>query len=127
MVIVLSNDSIKTKIIILIISIIYVLFVIFLYFIDKELKWSNIKIISCIIFSIYAFFAPPMIKYICNWFKTLSMEESFYAGYKIGYYGIIGLILMDPIIGIMYYFNKKFIKNKNGNGRFIVMVGWYLF
>ncbi len=68
-----------------------------------------------------------MIKYICNWFKTLSMDESFMAEYKIGYYRIIGLILIDPIIGIMYYFNKRFRKNKNHNGSFNVMVGSYLF
>lgn len=121
----MKNDSIITKIKILIISILVLSGMIVVFFIDKELEWGPLKIVSCVIFSIYAFFFIPMIKYIINWFKTLSLEESIYAGYKIGYYGIIGLILMDPIIGIMYYFNKSFKKNKN-NGGSTIMVGWYI-
>ena len=56
-------------------------------------------------------FFSPMIKYIINWFKTAALEESVYVGYKIGYYGIVGLILIDPIVGVMYYLNIYFHKN----------------
>ena len=106
-------------------SIILVVGVIILYFIDKEQRWGIEKIISCVLLSIYAFFFSPMIKYIINWFKTASLEESVYVGYKIGYYGIVGLILIDPIVGVMYYLNKYFHKN-NRNGNNIIMVGFYI-
>ena len=66
-----------------------------------------------------------MIKYIFNWFKTAALEESVYVGYKIGYYGIVGLVLIDPIVGVMYYLNKYFHKN-NRNGNNIIMVGFYI-
>lgn len=121
----MSYDSIYTKIKVLIISIIFVVAVIFVFFLDTELEWSFAKILYCVIFSIFAFFFPPMVKYIINWFKTLSLEESFYAGYKIGYYGIIGLVLIDPIVGIMYYFNKVFKSSGRGNTSLII-VGFYI-
>ena len=121
----MENDSLITKIQILIGSIILVILVVGAFIIDKEVSWGLEKIISCIIVSIYAFFFIPMLKYIINWFKTLSIEEAFYAGYRIGYYGLIGLIIIDPIVGLMYYFNKRFKKNKN-NGNNIIIVGWYL-
>ena len=119
------NDTLSTKIKVLIISIILVVGVIVAYFINKEQPWGIEKIISCIIISIYAFFFSPMIKYIINWFRVATLEESFYAGYKIGYHGIIGLILIDPIVGIMYYFDKRFHKN-SGNGNNVIIVGFYI-
>ncbi len=121
----MKNDSLSTKIKILIVSIILVAGVIIVYFIDKEQRWGIEKIISCVLLSIYAFFFSPMIKYIINWFKTASLEESVYVGYKIGYYGIVGLILIDPIVGVMYYLNKYFHRN-NRNGNNIIMVGFYI-
>ena len=121
----MKNDSLSTKIKVLIVSIILVVGVIIVYFIDKEQRWGIEKIISCVLLSIYAFFFLPMIKYIINWFKTASLEESVYVGYKIGYYGIVGLILIDPIVGVMYYLNKYFHKN-NKNGNNIIMVGFYI-
>lgn len=122
----MENDSIITKIKILIISTILLVGVIVSFIVYKELEWGVVKIISCIMTSIYVFFILPMIKYIINWVKTLSLEESVYAGYKIGYHGIAWLIILDPIIGIMYYFNKKLKMNKNGKWRNIVIVGWYI-
>lgn len=121
----MKMDTLGTKMKVLCTSILLVSFVIVMYFLDKELEWGFEKIISCILISVYAFFLPPTIKYIINWFSTLSMEESFYAGFEIGYYGIIELILIDPFVGMMYYFNKRFTKNSNG-GNNIIMVGWYL-
>ena len=121
----MKNDSLSTKIKVLIVSIILVAGVIIVYFIDKEQRWGIEKIISCVLLSIYAFFFSPMLKYIINWFKTASLEESVYVGYKIGYYGIVGLILIDPIVGVMYYLNKYFHKN-NRNGNNIIMVGFYI-
>lgn len=121
----MKNDSLSTKIKVLIVSIILVAGVIILYFIDKEQRWGIEKIISCVLLSIYAFFFSPMIKYIINWFKTATLEESVYIGYKIGYYGIVVLILIDPIVGVMYYLNKYFHKN-NRNGNNIIMVGFYI-
>ncbi len=121
----MQNDSIITKIKVLAISIVIVVFVIIAYCLDKELAWGLEKVLSCILISIYAFFLPPTIKYITNWFKNLSVEEAFYEGFRIGYRGLFVLIIIDPFVGAMYYFNKKFIKNNNG-GNNIVMVGWYL-
>ena len=121
----MKNDSLSTKIKVLIVSIILVAGVIIVYFIDKEQSWGIEKIISCVLLSIYAFFFSPMIKYIINWFKTATLEESVYVGYKIGYYGIVVLILIDPIVGVMYYLNKYFHKN-NRNGNNIIMVGFYI-
>ena len=121
----MSNDSIITRIKILIMSFLLTGIIILLYFLNKELEWSAFKIVSCVIASVYAFFLIPTIKYIINWFRTLSIDEAFYAGFKIGYYGIALLIILDPIIGIMYYFNKKFKHNSN-NGNSIVIVGWYI-
>lgn len=118
-------DSLATKMKVAFISILLVILVVAMYFLDKELAWGFEKILSCIFISIYVFFLPPTVKYIINWFVTLSMEEAFYAGFEIGYYGIIGLILIDPFVGMMYYLNKRFTKNSNG-GRNIIMVGWYL-
>lgn len=120
----MKYDSIQTKIKILIISVLIVGLIIYICFVDKSLKWGIEKIISCIIISVYGFFIAPTIKYVINWFKTASIEESFYAGLKIGYYGIGLLVLLDPIIGIMYYFNKHF--TKSSGTRNIVMVGWYI-
>jgi len=121
----MKNDSLSTKIKVLIVSIILVAGVIIAFFIDKEQRWGIEKIISCVLLSIYAFFFSPMIKYIINWFKTAALEESIYVGYKIGYYGIVGLILIDPIVGVMYYLNRYFHKN-NRNGNNIIMVGFYI-
>lgn len=120
----MKNDSIETKIKVLIVSIILVALIVYLFFIDKELEWGILKIISLFFAVMWVFFFPPTIKYIFNWFRNCSVEESIYAGYQIGYYGIVGIILVDPIIGIMYFFNKKLIKN-GGSGN-IVMVGWYI-
>ena len=121
----MKNDSLSTKIKILIVSIILVAGVIIVYSIDKEQRWGIEKIISCVLLSIFAFFFSPMIKYIINWLKTATLEESVYVGYKIGYYGIVVLILIDPIVGVMYYLNKYFHKN-NRNGNNIIMVGFYI-
>lgn len=121
----MKNDSLSTKIKVLIVSIILVAVVIIVYFIDKKQRWGIEKIISCVLLSIYAFFFSPMIKYIINWLKTATLEESVYVGYKIGYYGIVWLILIDPIVGVMYYLNKYFHKN-NRNGNNIIMVGFYI-
>ena len=121
----MENDSIKEKLRIFFASIILVVGVIILFITNKELEWGYIKIISCIIACIYVFFLIPMIKYIINWVKTLSFQEAFYAGYKIGYYGIIILVIIDPVVGIMYYFNKKLKMNKNGMWKNIIIVGWY--
>lgn len=121
----MKYDSFSTKIKVLVISILFVGVIIMAFFYDKELAWGLEKIVSCVILSIFSFFFPPMIKYIINWFKALSVEESFYAGYRIGYYGIIGLVLIDPVIGVMYYFNKRLKKN-NVDGGNIILVGWYI-
>jgi len=122
----MENDSIITKLKILIMSTIFLVGVIALFIAYKELEWGFVKIISCIIASIYVFFLLPMIKYIINWVKTLSVEEAVYSGYKVGYYGIGILIILNPIIGIMYYFNKKLKMNRNGRFGNIIIVGWYI-
>ena len=119
----MNNDSIYTKIKVLILSIFFAGIIVLLYFLDRSIAWRTFKIVSCITVSIYAFFLFPTIKYIINWFKTLSTGEAFYAGFKIGYYGIALLILLDPVIGIMYFCNKKF---KHNGGNRIVIVGWYI-
>lgn len=121
----MKNDSLITKLKVLIISAVLVTLIVYLYFMDKEEVWDIERIITCVVTSIFTFFFPPMVKYIINWFKTLSVEESVYAGYKLGYYGIGFLILIDPIVGIMYYFNKRFKKNING-GSNIIIVGFYI-
>lgn len=121
----MKNDSLITKLKVLIISAVLVTLIVYLYFMDKEEVWNIERIITCVVTSVFIFFFPPMIKYIINWFKTLSVEESVYAGYKLGYYGIGFLILIDPIVGIMYYFNKRFKKNING-GSNIIIVGFYI-
>ena len=89
-----------------------------------KISSSRIRQILRIFLSIFGVFFSSTIKYIFNWFRNCSVEESIYAGYQIGYYGIVGIILVDPIIGIMYFFNKKLIKH-DGSGN-IVMVGWYI-
>lgn len=122
---IMKKDTLGTKMKVLCISILLVSFVIVMYVLDKELGWGFEKIISCILISVYVFFLTPTIKYIINWFSTLSAEESFYAGFDIGYFGIIELILIDPFVGMMYYLNKRFTKKSSG-GNNIVMVGWYL-
>ena len=121
----MKNDSLITKLKVLIISAVLVTLIVYLYFMDKEEVWDIERIITCVVTSVFIFFFPPMVKYIINWFKTLSVEESVYAGYKLGYYGIGFLILIDPIVGIMYYFNKRFKKNING-GSNIIIVGFYI-
>ena len=122
----MGNDSIITKLKILIISTILLVGVILAFIMNKEFEWGFEKIISCILSSVYVFFLLPMIRYIMNWAKTLSLEEAVYAGYKVGYYGIFWLIILDPIIGIMYYFNKKLKKNKNSRWGNIIIVGCYI-
>ena len=119
----MTNDSLFTKIKIFVLSILFTGVIILLYFLDKELEWNVLKIVSCVIVSVYAFFLAPTIKYIINWFKSLSAEEVYYAGFKIGYYGIALLILIDPVIGIMYFCNKKF---KHNGGNKIIIIGWYI-
>ena len=52
----MKNDSLSTKIKVLIVSIILVAGVIIAFFIDKEQRWGIEKIISCVLLSIYAFF-----------------------------------------------------------------------
>ena len=121
----MKNDSLITKLTVLTISAVLVTLIVYLYFMDTEEVWDIERIITCVVTSVFIFFFPPMIKYIINWFKTLSVEESVYAGYKLGYYGIGFLILIDPIVGIMYYFNKRFKKNING-GSNIIIVGFYI-
>ena len=121
----MKNDSLITKLKVLIISAVLVTLIVYLYFMDKEEVWDIERIITCVVTSVFTLFFPPMVKYIINWFKTLSVEESVYAGYKLGYYGIGFLILIDPIVGIMYYFNKRFKKNING-GSNIIIVGFYI-
>ena len=121
----MKNDSLITKLKVLIISAVLVTLIVYLYFMDKEEVWDIERIITCVVTSVFTFFFPPMVKYTINWFKTLSVEESVYAGYKLGYYGIGFLILIDPIVGIMYYFNKRFKKNING-GSNIIIVGFYI-
>ena len=106
----MTNDKVFTKIKIFVLSILFTGVIILLYFLDKELEWNVFKIVSCVIVSVYAFFLVPTIKYIINCFK-------------IGYYGITLLILLDPVIGIMYYCNKK-LKHNGGNR--IIIVGWYI-
>ena len=72
-------------------------------------------------------FFPPTVKYIINQFETLSLEETAYAGYKLGYYGIGILVLIDPVVDIKYYFNKFFKINNTGGSRInIIIVGWYI-
>ena len=121
----MKNDSLITKLKVLIISAVLVTLIVYLYFMDREEVWDIERIITCVVTSVFTFFFPPMVKYTINWFKTLSVEESVYAGYKLGYYGIGFLILIDPIVGIMYYFNKRFKKNING-GSNIIIVGFYI-
>lgn len=121
----MKNDSLIKKLKVLIISALLVTLIVYLYFMDREEVWDIERIITCVVTSVFTFFFPPMVKYTINWFKTLSVEESVYAGYKLGYYGIGFLILIDPIVGIMYYFNKRFKKNING-GSNIIIVGFYI-
>ena len=121
----MKNDSLITKLKVLIISAVLVTLIVYLYFMDKEEVWNIERIITCVVTSVFTFFFPPMVKYTINWFKTLSVEESVYAGYKLGYYGIGLLILIDPIVGVMYYFNKRFKKSSNG-GSNIIIVGFYI-
>jgi Ca2+/Na+ antiporter len=52
----MKNDSLSTKIKVLIVSIILVAGVIIVYSIDKEQSWGIEKIISCVLLSFYAFF-----------------------------------------------------------------------
>lgn len=99
--------------------------VIVMFVTDNNMEWGTSKIVFCIISSFCGFFLAPMLKYIVNWFISLSMEEAVYTGYKIGYYGIALLIILDPLIGYMYYFDKK-LTTPRGGGRNIVMVGWYI-
>ena len=121
----MEYDSLITKIKVLIISILLTSVIILSYFIDQESSWEINKIISCIVSSIFTFFFSPMVKYIINWLKTVSLEEAVYAGYKIGYHGMGLLLVIDPVVGTMYYFNKRFKKKNNGNMKMII-VGWYI-
>ena len=121
----MKDDSLMTKIMIFISSLLITALVIVMFVTDNNMEWGTSKIVFCIISSFWGFFLAPMLKYIVNWFISLSMEEAVYAGYKIGYYGIALLIILDPLIGYMYYFDKK-LTTPRGGGRNIVMVGWYI-
>jgi Ca2+/Na+ antiporter len=52
----MENDSLSTKIKVLIVSIILVAVVIIVYSMDIEQSWGIEKIISCVLLSFYAFF-----------------------------------------------------------------------
>ena len=121
----MQYDSIGTKIKILIISLFILSFVIIFFIFYEESPSGFNKYFSCILLSVHLFFFPPMIKYMINWFKTMSMQEAVYAGFRIGYYGIGFLCLLAPVVGIMYYINKRFKKNGR-SGRNIIIVGWYI-
>ena len=84
----MKNDSIITKIKILTISILIAGTMLSLFILYDDRDWEFEKIFSLIFISLHSFFFPPTIKYIINWFKALSFEEGFYAGFRIGYYGI---------------------------------------
>ncbi|MCR5705418.1 MAG: hypothetical protein K6G48_01255 [Acholeplasmatales bacterium] len=120
-----KKDLIRTKIKILIISILFTIGVIGLFIINTSLKWGVEKVLLCMMTVAYVFFAPPMIRYMINWFKYATLEEAIALGYRIGYSGVGILIFLDPLIGLMYYFDVYFKKNRYSRYR-VVLVGWYI-
>lgn len=118
----MERELLITKILVLLVSIILDLLIIVLFFMNKA-AWDSTKLVACIVVSFWAFFIVPTIKYILNWFASLSATEAFYAGFRIGYHGIGVLLVMAPVIGIMYYLDKKLTRKDNSK---MIMVGWYI-
>ena len=65
----MKNDSLITKLKVLIISAVLVTIIVYLYFMDKEEVWDIERIITYVVTSVFTFFFPPMVKYIVNWLK----------------------------------------------------------
>ena len=99
------HDKPKNRIMILIASSILTGVLILLFFLDNSLEWNSLKILSCIIVSLWFFFIAPTIRnsYLLN--KEKSLNEWFRMGLSFGASGIIFPILLSPFYGIKYYFN----------------------
>lgn len=99
----MNNDNINRQIIILCVSMILVAVVVVLYFADKSFEWANVKIVSCIIASLWIFFIVPALRqsYIEN--ETDDLSVWFEKGLAFGASGICIPALFAPYFGVRYY------------------------
>lgn len=93
----------KIKLVVLFISLAICGLMIYLFFADTSLEWGTLKIISCIIASIWSLFILPTVVYFICKIKNSGMEYSFKVGYQIGSGSLLG-ILIAPYYGIKFYF-----------------------
>jgi len=99
------NKQLKQKLFALLAGIILMLVGILLFFMDTSLEWNYLKILSCIIATIWLFFIPPTIMYYDYKSKNSSMQYNIRLGVLIGSGCFLG-ILIAPIIGTKTYFSN---------------------
>lgn len=107
----------KIKLIASIVAILLLVAVILLYNIDKSMNWDSVKIISCILISLWVSFVPQTIIYYFYKIKNSELEYSVKLGYKIGIGAFMGL-LFAPYYGIKFYFVD--LHKLKYNGEFIL-------
>lgn len=102
----LIDDSfmkhLKLKIEITIVAILFTGFILTLYFFDTSMDWNILKIISCIIISIWSLFLPQTITYFFFKIKNSDLKYSFKLGLSIGAKGFLSFLIM-PYYGIKFY------------------------
>ncbi len=102
----MKNDTIRTKIIILLISVMLVVVEVELFMLDASLGWGAIKLISCVIVGLWIVFLVPALRYFYLEHKDEDMEFFADAGVRFGINGLFGPLFMTPYYGMKYYLNR---------------------